>query len=70
MNTRRRATFTKSYSTSAKAICLFSKLELFSDLDRENEAAIRAVGGEELPLGGRARCSEGGQDGEVIGEAV
>ena len=68
MNTRRRATFTKSYSTSA--ICSFSKLELFSDLDRENEAAIRAVGGEELPLGGRARCSEGGQDGKVIGEAV
>ena len=68
MNTRRRATFTKSYSTIA--ICSFSKLKSFSDLDRENEAAIRAVGGEELPLGGRARCAEGGQDGKVKGEAV
>jgi hypothetical protein len=36
--------------------------ETTSHLDREDEAAVRTVGGEELPFVRRARCSEGGQD--------
>ena len=39
-------------------------------LDREDEAAVCAVGSEQLTSTRRWRGLEGGQDGEVVGKAI
>ena len=39
-------------------------------LDREDEAAVSAVGGEQLTSTRRWRGLEGGQDGEVVGKTI